>query len=188
MDNNTAQGLPHVEATLNYLADGAERPVSYAYTPPPGTPSTTRRNSPHRVAIRNARPIRDQLSLDWNGFVLTHQVSKVTNFYDEQEVRAVYYPEVEQLLKAAIGAVKVVIFDHVVRCAPKSRQGEKGVREPARIVHNDYSFKSAPRRVRDHLPEEADELLQHRFAEINVWRSIGGPIQESPLALCDARS
>jgi hypothetical protein len=86
------------------------------------------------------------------------------------------------------GAVKVVIFDHVVRCAPKARRGETGVREPARIVHNDYSFRSAPRRVHDHLPEEAEELLQHRFAEVNVWRPIRGPIQESPLALCDARS
>jgi hypothetical protein len=188
MDNNTVQVPAQVEATLNYLADGAERPVSYAYTPPPGTPQTTRRNAPHTVTVRNARPILSQLSLDQHGFVLTHQNSKVTNFYDEQEVRKVYYPEVEQLLKDATGAVKVVIFDHVVRCTPKARQGERGVREPARIVHNDYSFKSAPRRVRDHLPEEAEELLQHRFAEINVWRPIRGPIQESPLALCDARS
>lgn len=188
MDNNTVQGLTHVEATLNYLADGAERPVSYAYTPPPGTPQTTRRNSPQTVTIRNARPVLSQLSLDKQGFVLTHQDSKVANFYDEKEVREVYYPEVEQLLKETTGAVKVVIFDHVVRCAPKARQGENGVREPARLVHNDYSFKSAPQRVRAHVPEEVEELLKHRFAEINVWRPIHGSIQESPLALCDAQS
>jgi hypothetical protein len=188
MDNNTVQGPAQVETTLNYLADGAERPVSYAYTPPSGIPQTTRQNSPQTVTIRNARPVLSQLSLDKQGFVLTHQNSKVANFYDDQEVRKVYYPEVERLLKETTGAVKVLIFDYVVRCAPKSRQGEKGVREPARIVHNDYSFKSAPRRVRDHLPEEAEELLKHRFAEINVWRAIRGPIQESPLALCGARS
>ncbi len=188
MDNNTVQGLAHVEATLNYLADGSERPVSYAYTPPPGILQTTRRNSPQTVTIRNARPILSQLSLDRQGFELTHQDSKVTSFYDDKEVREVYYPEVERLLKETTGAAKVVIFDHVVRCAPKARRGENGVREPARLVHNDYSFKSAPRRVRDHFPEEAEELLQHRFAEINVWRAIRGPIQESPLALCDAQS
>jgi hypothetical protein len=188
MDDNTVQGLPHVQATLNYLAEGVERSVSYAYTPPPGTPQTTRRYSPHTAPIHNARPILNHLSLDQQGFVLTHHHSQVTNFYDVKEVRAVYYPEVERLLKEATGAVKVVIFDHVVRCAPKARQGEPGVREPARLVHNDYSFKSAPRRVRDHVPEEAEELLQHRFAEINVWRPIRGPLQESPLALCDARS
>jgi hypothetical protein len=84
--------------------------------------------------------------------------------------------------------VKVVIFDHVVRCAPKAQRGENGVREPAKVVHNDYSLKSGPRRVRDHVPEEAEELLQHRVAEINVWRAIRGPIQESPLAVCDAQS
>jgi hypothetical protein len=43
-------------------------------------------------------------------------------------------------------------------------------------------------RVRDLLPEEADRLLKNRFAEINVWRAIRGPIESSPLALCDARS
>jgi hypothetical protein len=188
MDNNTVQDPVQVEARLNYLADGAERPVSYAYTPPPGTPQTTRRNSPQTVTILNARPFLGQLSLDTQGFVLAHQDSKVKNFYDDEEVREVYYPEVQRLLKETTGAAKVVIFDHAVRCAPKARQGEKGAREPVRIVHNDYSFKSAPRRVRDHLPEEAEELLRHRFAEINVWRSIRGPIQESPLALCDARS
>src|SRR5215510_4741663 len=111
MNNNTLQGLTHVEATLNYLADGAERPVSYTYTPPPGTPQTTRRNSPRTVIIRNARPVLNQLSLDKQGFVLTHQTSQVTNFYNAQEVREVYYPEVEQLLKDTTGAVKVVIFD-----------------------------------------------------------------------------
>jgi hypothetical protein len=55
-------------------------------------------------------------------------------------------------------------------------------------VHSDYTFKSAPRRVRDLLPEEAGRLLKNRFAEINVWRAIRGPIESSPLALCDART
>src|SRR4029450_13025021 len=112
MDNNTVQGLPYVEATLNYLAEGAERPVSYAYTPPPGTPQTTRRNAPHTVTVRNARPRLSPLSLDQQGFALAHQNSKVKNFYDEQEVCEIYYPEVELLLKEAIGTVKVEIFDH----------------------------------------------------------------------------
>ena len=104
------------------------------------------------------------------------------------EVKSVYYPEVERLLKRVAGAERVVIFDHVVRNPVLAERGEKGVRAPAKVVHNDYSLKSAPRRVRDHLPEEADRLLRNRFAEINVWRAIRGPIESSPLALCDARS
>lgn len=181
-------GLPTVTASLNYLVPTAEKPVAYAYTPPPGIPQTTRQNDSRTVTIHNGRPLLNELSLDTQGFVLIRHDSKVVNFYDETEVREVYYAEVERLLKEATGAVKVVIFDHVVRCAAKARPGENNVREPARLVHNDYSFKSAPRRVRDHAPEEAEKLLKHRFAEINVWRSIRGTVQESPLALCDARS
>jgi hypothetical protein len=46
MGTDMVKEFQYVEGSLNYLADGAERPVSYAYTPPPGIPQTTRRNSP----------------------------------------------------------------------------------------------------------------------------------------------
>ncbi len=32
------------------------------------------------------------------------------------------------------------------------------------------------------------DLLKNRFAVINVWRPIRGPVQESPLAVCDAQT
>src|SRR5919108_711102 len=66
--------------------------------------------------------------------------------------------------------------------------GRVEARQPVRRVHNDHTVNSAPRRVRDHLGAEAEELLKHRFAVINVWRPIRGPVEDSPLALCDARS
>jgi hypothetical protein len=63
------------------------------------------------------------------------------------------------------------------------------VREPVRYVHNDYTSWSGRRRVTDHLePEHAAERLRGRHAVINVWRPIGGPVEEAPLAVCDARS
>ena len=37
-------------------------------------------------------------------------------------------------------------------------------------------------------PAEAEKLLQRRFAIVNVWRSIGGPVLNHPLTLCDASS
>lgn len=178
-----------VEATLNYLADASERPVYYAYEPPAGTPRSTGKFEPHSVPIHNARKVLDELSLDRQGFALVHQLSAVRDFYDPEEVRSVYYPEVEQLLKDATGAEKVVIFDHQVRNIELAKRGEKNAREYGRAVHNDYTAKSGPRRVRDHLPAaEAAQRSQHRFAEINVWRPIRGPIESTPLALCDARS
>jgi hypothetical protein len=178
-----------VEAILNYIAASDEKPVYYAYEPPPGTPRTTGKFFAHVVPIRNARESGEDLSLDRQGFQLVHQQTSVVDFYDQDEVRRTYYPEVENLLKAATGAEKVVIFDHQVRNIELAQRGEKNAREYGKAVHNDYTAKSGPRRVRDHLPpEEATERLQHRFAEINVWRPIRGPIQSTPLALCDARS
>jgi hypothetical protein len=42
--------------------------------------------------------------------------------------------------------------------------------------------------VRTLLPDEADQLLKGRFAVINLWRPIRGPLEDAPLAFCDARS
>lgn len=186
-ENNRAAGA--VEATLNYITESSEKPVYYAYEPPAGTPRVSGTFVAHVVPIRNARAVVGELSLDKQGFALTHQKTAVRDFYDSEEVERVYYPEVERLLKEATGAEKVVIFDHQVRNLELARRGEKNAREYGKVVHNDYTAKSGPRRVRDHLPPvEAAERLKHRFAEINVWRPIRGPIESAPLALCDARS
>ena len=53
-------------------------------------------------------------------------------------------------------------------------------------VHIDHTARSGPQRVRDLLPDEADELLKGRVQVINLWRPIKGPLQDSPLAVCDA--
>src|SRR5580700_2963378 len=177
-----------VNAPLNYLAEATPKPVNYAYDPPAGVPGRSGKYVKQSVAIRNGRDVVGELSLDTNGFVLTEHETAVKDFYDPDEVKSVYYPEVERLLKRITGAERVVIFDHIVRNPLLAERGEKGARPPAKFVHNDYTFKAAPRRVRDLLPEEADRLLMNRFAEVNVWRAIRGPIESSPLALCDARS
>jgi len=177
-----------VNAQLNYLVNATPKPVNYTYDPPTGVPRSSGKHVAQDVAIRNARELLDELSLDNNGFVLAKHETAVKDFYDSGEVKSVYYPEVERLLKRITSVERVVIFDHIVRNSVLAKRGEKGAREPAKTVHNDYTFKSAPRRVRDHLPEEADRLLLSRFAEINVWRAIRGPIESSPLTLCDAGS
>jgi hypothetical protein len=181
-------GIEVVNARLIYLAEATPKPVNYAYDPPAGVPGRSGKYVAQSVAVRNGRELLSKLSLDTNGFVLTEHETAVKDFYDLDEVKSVYYPEVERLLKRVTGAERVVVFDHIVRNPVLAERGEKGARPPAKIVHNDYSLKSARRRVRDHLPEEADRLLENRFAEVNVWRAIRGPIESSPLALCDARS
>src|SRR5580658_7352125 len=188
-EEGTSQNTSLTEGVLNYIVKGSERPIYYAYQPPDGVPQHTGEFVAKGVKITNARTYPGQISLDNQGFQLETHHTSVADFYDRDEVERVYYPEVAELLKRATGAEKVVIFDHQVRNLPMSQRGERNARGYAKMVHNDYTENSGPRRVRDHLSaEEAAERLKHRFAEINVWRPIRGPIKSSPLAVCDAQS
>jgi hypothetical protein len=187
MDGVAVADLKSVVAPLNFLVPMAEKPVAYNYEPPPGIPVRTGESEEHWVTIHDARPLIGQLSLDREGFVLLRHQTAVQNFYDEDEITRVYYPECEHVIKEAAGAARVVAFDHIVRNAGMAANGN-AIKMPAKRVHDDYTAWSAPQRVRDLMGAEAEELLQHRFAIINLWRPIHGPVLESPLVLCDAQS
>jgi len=173
----------NVTATLHYLKRGAEKPARYVTEPPPGVPRWNGIDDPHAVTIEDARGREAEFTLDRNGFALVKAPTAVRDFYSGDEVKRVYYPEVERLLLETLGASRVFVFDHNVRNA-----GRPGMAEPSRRVHNDHTVNSAPRRVYDHMGEDAEELLKHRFGVVNVWRPLRGPVLDSPLALCDARS
>src|SRR5262249_24733772 len=147
-DHTTSEGLNDVEAELHYLVDTGEKPAIYLYPPPPGIPQRTGRYATATVPIHDGRALLPQLSLDKQGFLLRPHETKVVNFYDEQEVQAVYYPEVERLVQSVTGAAKVVVFDHTWRSASAAKQTENGVQEPVRMAHNDYTLRSGPQRIR----------------------------------------
>jgi hypothetical protein len=117
-----------VNARLNYLAEAIPKPVNYAYDPPAGVPRRSGKYVERSVVVRNGREVLSELSLDTNGFVLTEHETAVKAFYDSDEVKSVYYPEVERLLKRVTGAERVVVFDHIVRNPLLAERGEKGVR------------------------------------------------------------
>jgi hypothetical protein len=189
LQNEKIGALSFVTADLNYLAPGLDRPRTYAFEPPPGEPRSNIVPEPHSLPIHDIRPIGETASLDREGFALVRQNSSVKDFYDEDEVRSVYYPEAERLIKAATGADRVFVFDHTVR---KRVQGaadrDGGLRQPVARVHVDHTEKSGPQRVRDLIPDEAEQLLKGRVQIINLWRPIRGPLLDSPLAVCDART
>ncbi|MBE3602055.1 methyltransferase [bacterium] len=181
--------MEQVQGILNYLDDMSEKPVNYTFEPPPGTPARTGRTVKHEVTIIDGRTAGFQPSLDVEGFMLTGHRSAVGNFYDENEVKRVYYPEMERLVREILGATRVLVFDHNVRNGSKEARAKYGVREPVRFAHNDYTLKSGPQRVRELCGDaEAERLLRHRYVFINVWRPIRGPVEQSALAVCDARS
>jgi hypothetical protein len=186
---DTPASVTTIEAELNYLESNGERPVSYQYEPPPGVPERSGVYRAHRVTISNARvaPPPGALSLDRNGFELHRRASVLSDFSDPAKIESIYYREADALLKEATGAQRVVVFDHTLRDGRVDRRD--GVREPVKYIHNDQTFVSGPRRVRDHLPrDEAEHWLKGRVAIVNLWRPIGETVQSSPLALCDSRS
>ena len=180
-----------VAAKVKYIADpGTDRLV---YTPSEaGKDNSVWAGSyeDRTVVLEDARAIADTLDIDRQGFALVRNETAVADFFDDGEIARVWEPEIEALLKSVSGARRVVVFDHTRRADSKDLRETRVVREPASIVHNDYTDGSGPKRVRDLFPaEEAEALLARRFAIVNVWRSANGlPVETAPLALCDART
>ncbi len=175
-----------VRAELRYIVDTGEKPKTHIAPQHSGKPSRREDTVDLReMRIHDAWPLAGEASLDREGFEIHRLPSEVSDFYDDEEVERVHYPEIERLIRHATGAVRVEVFDHTRRSAGDKRPG---VRDPVRSVHNDYTPKSGPQRVRDLFPDEAEELLKRRFAVINAWHSIRDRVESWPLAICDARS
>jgi hypothetical protein len=178
--------LASIEATLNYVKNDGQKIV----VEPVGGGSTEMKTlgtlDPHNVVIRNGRKF--ETSLDGEGFLLAWHETAVTDFFDERQLRDIYYPEMIDLIKLQSGAKRVVVFDHTLRTADDADRAARKIREVVPRVHNDYTEWSGPQRVRDLLPDEAEQLLAGHFAIIQAWRPIRYPEETFPLALCDAQS
>jgi len=180
----------HVDADLHYLARIAERPFTYTFDPPPNAQRSNIEAETHTVPIYDLRPVAPNLSIDREGFELLQSPTAMGDFYDDEQVRRIYYPETERLIAQATGASRVFIFDHTVRRRVRGAEDRSAgtPRQPATRVHVDHTAKSGPQRVRDFFGDEAEELLRGRVQVINLWRPIRGPLRDAPLAMCDAQS
>ena len=212
-------------ATLRYLsracgpAAGSNEPLVF-YPHPAG--STTSEAWPGDycdvdVCIANARhdASRDGLHLDKQGYVLLSDgcvplpatphtddppqpdEPQPVDFFDDQSVERVWLPQVRRaLLSAMPGARDAIMFDTTRRSDDAGVRVATGVREPAPLVHNDYTARSGPARLADAMqagvvPAALGEaaLAGKRFAIVNLWRSSRHrPVFTAPLAVCDARS
>ena len=177
-----------VTAGLHYTIDTGVKPVNETFGPNNIRRRVSGEHEVRQVTIRNGRPLAHEFDLEVTGFEFVDHETQVRNFFDPEELKRVYYPEVEALVKKVSGASRVVVFDHTLRSGDEAEREAKLVREPVLNVHNDYTEWSGPQRVRDLLPQEADDLLQRRFAIVQVWRPIRHPVESFPLAICDARS
>lgn len=190
MDQPMATAADTVRATINYTVDNGVPPDYYFYQPDPSVKLNPPGTDVRDVEIRNGWPDADRFDADRQGFMLRAFPADFAAFDDETAVKRRFYPEAEDFVKRNTGARRVVIFDHTIRKRlPADLKVQTTVNRPAvLLVHSDYTVASGPQRVRDLLPEEADDLLSRRVAFYNVWKSLHEVVEELPLAMCDATS
>ncbi len=139
----------------------------------------------HEVDITDARTLARPPSLEQQGFELIRHATRVTDFRDPEQVETTYRDELCELVRSRTGARKVIVFHMHIR--DNDPGAHEDIRRPAALAHVDYDENTFRLRAAEVLGDEADEWLARPFTAINVWRGVG-PVEEMPLAVCDARS
>ena len=144
--------------------------------------------------------------MDKLGLSLAHLESQCANIYDSDEVRRVYYPEIEKLLLDFFpDATDALVYNHDVfdKDYKGDRTEDQDAKNPgvnaryANLVHNDLNDNSGRVRCRElltrnlrnfgrqqHYTEaEADEKMSRRFMSINLAKPIE-TIEQFPFVLC----
>ena len=178
-----------LRASFNYIVDTGVPPVRYIDWPEMEHKAIPPQYRLHEMAVKNGRPLRDTFQLDVHGFAFTDHRTQVKDFADEAERAKVYDPEVQALVRKHSGASEVIVFDHTIRVSDEEMQKSANARPTVKGVHNDYTEKSAPVRLREIVGDaEAERRFRKRWAIIQVWRAIRGKVLVDPLAICDRRS
>ncbi|MCK9901924.1 hypothetical protein CC117_24075 [Parafrankia colletiae] len=189
MDTATSQvaDLPRVSAEINYAGD-IRGQARFDHLNPSGTNVVW---ASATVEIRDVRPVRDQLSLDREGFVLLTHESVLAGAADPEPLVDDYLAETTDLIRRVTGASHVAPQPTWWNVLIRSTGNALGTARPrpGRFVHLDYSEADAYR-FADHIRRSGgDRVPAHgRFAVYQTWRSLSGPPQDSQLALTDGRS
>ena len=99
-----------IKANLTYSVDTGVKPVNETMEQGNLKRKNTGVFKEHAVTVHNGRPLRDKFVLDDHGFRFVDHPTRVRDFHDPDELKSVYYPEMEQLVKDASGASRVVVF------------------------------------------------------------------------------
>ena len=178
-----------VRADFNYVVPMSRPAVRYIDWPEMEHLAVEPEYELREMTVHDGRPLRDQFALDEHGFVFVDHHTQMKNFADEEERSRVYDREVEALIRKHSGASHVVVFDHTIRITDDATQRIRGARPTVKGVHNDYTERSAPVRLREIVGDaEADRRMKKRWAIVQVWRPIRGPVLIDPLGICDGRS
>src|SRR3546814_6513677 len=91
------EGWRGVGAVGNSVRDTGVRPVTHIATEVSGPNRRDETPDERMVAIRDARPIADRITLEDNGFMLVRNDTAVTDFLDPAQIETVWNAEVDAL-------------------------------------------------------------------------------------------
>ena len=97
----------------------------------------------------------------------------------------VYLPEIEQFVKNAIGADKVIAYHPIIRKAGAIKRSQD--QPVGDDVHVDFTTEWAAKLGTDHLKADWRETYS-RLLIVSNWRTFSEPPQDWPLGICDSRS
>ena len=166
-----------MHAHISYTADTGEKLVNETFGPNNIRRRTSGTAELHEVVIADGR--NQELSLERNGFELVEHRTAVKNFFDADELKTVYYREVEALIQARSGAARVRVFDHTLRSGSEAEREARLIREPVLSAHNDYTEWSGPQRVRELMAWRPPAMHTGRFslrAEASRPRTASTPV------------
>jgi hypothetical protein len=191
----TDRPVRQVRAAVNYVcnppAPGEDKLVFFSEAEENSTMQTL---PGRKVTITDARG--RVTSLDREGFRLVSHRSAIDDFEGielDPDRNASYMAELLQLLAEETGAARVMMLS-----GAKQRFGEAATEQlaplvnakPARYPHADNTDASSAQLIKVFSQGIADLGMEEysRVALYNLWRCVSPPPQDSPLAVCDART
>ncbi len=134
------------------------------------------------------------------GFERVDHASAVRDWTDDVEIADVHYAEAEAVARSLTGLEHALVADHVKRNAEETRRQRE--QTPVRLVHSDFAdsygdvVRTNYRNVRgrgakalERAGLTADDVAgARRIVMLQLWRNLGAPKMDLPVAWCDART
>ncbi|CAN9477756.1 unnamed protein product [Alternaria alternata] len=186
-----------IEAEVAYLqydpAHETEKLYTMNYDTEGKFPMTNTKNELKTISINNFRNMVSAPSFDTCGFATKAMQSslKMAEFDDSAKVESIFYTEVKDLVREMYpGAGFIGVLEHQIRKRTPQFPYHTGEQYrnllPTTLVHIDFTHDSAIKTGRAAFKEAADRH-PHLLA-LNLWKSLQGPGDDWPLALCDVRT
>ncbi|KAM0491756.1 hypothetical protein ACHAP8_010386 [Fusarium lateritium] len=126
----------------------------------------------HMMEITNVRGSESKFNLDKNGFSYISYQPKERPGHDVQSPDHPYMKEMSEFLRNYLGAKDT------------RKVGDPEFLQASLYAHVDHSIANCEWRVQQLMAEKKKEMPQ-RWELINIWVPLKGPVQGSPLAVCD---